>query len=305
MLTTGRQQLQGLEEKFAISAQEIAKGNQIIQSLHATSKQTRAKLKFKASEVAQKEKAVMELQRAEELSKLAVEEKGHELARSREREEQVKADAAELKKRLAEAHEVLRSNQEVIEFLNRQLTERDLKSLPLPAPAQGRTGPGEPLDGTVADILRRAEGAARGLQGSAPGGLGALAGLGGVPSALTSPLGRISSGPGVEALGMGASSPVLRPALQADAFAHSTAYTSAVSGLGLTASSAAHSATVPLGLTASSERGLLFGGGSSLSAGSPYGTEARDNLLGPVAYRRPAGAAAAAAAMAAAPAALG
>jgi len=286
MLTTSKQQIQGLEEKFAISAQEIDKGNQIIQSLHSTSKQARAKLKIKASEFAHKEKAVMELQRAEELSRIAVEEKEHELARSREREEQMKGDAAELKKRLAEAHEVLRSNQEVIEFLNRQLTERDLKSLPLQCQSQGRSGSGEPLDSTVADILRRAEGAGRGLQGSATGGLGALGlGLGGAHAA-QAPGGRMGSAGGAggwEALGMGAGAMGLRPALQADTFAHSTAYTSAVSGLGLTASSAAHSATGPLGLTASSERGLLFGGGSSLAAGSPYGTEARDALLGPAA----------------------
>ena len=35
-----------------------------------------------------------------------------------------------MKRKLAEAHEVLKSNHDVIEYLNRQLTERDLKSLP-------------------------------------------------------------------------------------------------------------------------------------------------------------------------------
>jgi len=43
-LAGARQQVRGLEERFAMSAQEIAKGNQIIQNLHTSSKKAKAKL---------------------------------------------------------------------------------------------------------------------------------------------------------------------------------------------------------------------------------------------------------------------
>merc|ERR1712151_810152 len=139
MLASCRQQVQVLEDKFATSAQEIAKGNQIIQTLHATAKQAKAKLKIKSSELLQQEKATLEHERSEELTKHVVEEKNKELARAKEREMQLQKDVEDMKTKLAEAHDVLKSNQDVIEYLNRQLTERDLKGI---SPLTGPTGGG-------------------------------------------------------------------------------------------------------------------------------------------------------------------
>merc|ERR1712125_243246 len=115
-----RQQNQALEEKFALSAQEISKGNQIIQNLHAAGKQAKAKLRLKTNTLAQQEKAVLELERAEDMSKHIMDEKQQELARAKEREERLQQDIEEMKKKLAEAHDVIKSNQDVIEYLNRQ-----------------------------------------------------------------------------------------------------------------------------------------------------------------------------------------
>merc|ERR1712151_662238 len=124
MLATSKQQAQVLEEKFAASTQEIAKGNQIIQSLHTSAKQAKAKLKLKSTELAQKEKQTFDLERAEESSKHVVVEKERQISQAKDRETQLQKEIDELKKKLTEAHEALKSNQDVIEYLNRQLTER-------------------------------------------------------------------------------------------------------------------------------------------------------------------------------------
>lgn len=130
-------QSQAFEEKFALSAQEIVKGNEIIRTMHASSKQVKAKLKLKVSEAARRERAVNDLERGEEFSKHVMEEKENEIARSKEREVTRQRELEESKRKLAEAHEVLRTNQEVIEYLNRQLTERDLRGV---APITGFAG---------------------------------------------------------------------------------------------------------------------------------------------------------------------
>lgn len=132
-LATVKKQAQALEDKFNLSAQEITKGNRIIQSLHQASKDAKAKLRLKANELMQHEKTRLELEKAEELKKHALEERGNEVMRGKAREEKLQQDIEDLKRKLVEAHDVMKSNQEVIEYLNRQLTDRDLKALPGPA----------------------------------------------------------------------------------------------------------------------------------------------------------------------------
>mmetsp|Transcript_74720 Transcript_74720/g.207754 ORF Transcript_74720/g.207754 Transcript_74720/m.207754 type:complete len:682 (+) Transcript_74720:159-2204(+) len=194
-LAACKQQAHALEEKFALSAQEITKGNQIIHNLHAGAKQAKAKLKLKSSEAARHEKALLDFERTEELSKRALEEKENEVARGREREERLQQDAEELKKKLAEAHEVLKTNQEVIEYLNRQLTERDLKGIPSVQGLLGTLGG----VGPEADLLRRADGM-KPLGGSAAGqggGLSAIASFAstsGLTGGLVSTAGLCSTG---------------------------------------------------------------------------------------------------------------
>lgn len=186
MLAAARQQAHSMEEKFALSAQEIQKGNQIIQSLHSSSKQAKAKLRLKASALLQQEKAVLELEKAEELSKHLLEEKEAELGRAREREERLKEELKELKEKLGEARDVLKSDQDVIQYLNKQLTEKDLKTLP-PLPSGPKEPP--PLPNPVSpleSLLRRAESAGRALSGGSKPSAETLdsLGLGGITSDL-------------------------------------------------------------------------------------------------------------------------
>lgn len=159
-LAASRKQAQTLEEKFALSAQEIAKGNRIIQSLHNASKEAKAKLKLKASALVQQEKSVLELAKADEMSKHVIGEKDAEVLRGKAREDRLQEDIEELKKKLGDAHNVIKSNQEVIEYLNRQLTEKDLKGFPGAANFQlsssdGGLGyrAGSPGTGALASLL--------------------------------------------------------------------------------------------------------------------------------------------------------
>ena len=105
MLSQLRQQNQALEERFALSVKEIARGNEIIQSLHSGAKQAKARLKLKCGELAQQEKAAQELSKASGLGKHSLEEKERELSRGKEREERLQQDLADLKKRqIGRAH---------------------------------------------------------------------------------------------------------------------------------------------------------------------------------------------------------
>lgn len=184
LLSAARQQVLGLEEKLQHSSQEITKGNRIIQQLHDTSKQAKAKLRLKATALAQQERSLLELEKADELHKHVMDEREHELSRRKAREERLHQDLEELRKKLAEAHDVIKSNQEVIEYLNRQLTEKDLKAIPSfsATTATGSLGTGTAL----AELLARSEGLALssrlgfGSDALAKLGLGSL-GLGSSP----------------------------------------------------------------------------------------------------------------------------
>mmetsp|Transcript_86272 Transcript_86272/g.217118 ORF Transcript_86272/g.217118 Transcript_86272/m.217118 type:complete len:712 (-) Transcript_86272:185-2320(-) len=312
MLGTCRQHMQALEEKFAMATQEIVKGNEIIQSLHVANKQLKAKSKAKLAQLAQQEKAVLELEKAGEINKHVLQDKDQEISRAKDRETKLQMDAEELKKKLADAHEVLKSNQDAIEFLNRQLTERDLRAIPqIPRQADaaevGRGG-----SSSLAELLRRAEGAGRSLQlsgggGASRGGTSAAAlGLspevtGGAPSSLgitASSLGSTGLAGTRVLAGLGGG---VADTLRGGA-GTGTAPAAAAGGLGAAGLVAALTPERPSPLTgargssASSPLpgscGLslgLGGMGTSLGAALAVAGPARDPFQGPITYRRPGG----------------
>mmetsp|Transcript_99475 Transcript_99475/g.176515 ORF Transcript_99475/g.176515 Transcript_99475/m.176515 type:complete len:692 (-) Transcript_99475:218-2293(-) len=297
-LAISKQQVHALEEKFNISAQEIAKGNQIIQSLRTTVKQLKSKLKLKNTALVQQEKSVSEFKQAGETSKHVIEEKEHELLRAREREERHQQDLEGLRKKLSEAHEVIKSNQDVIEYLNRQLTDRDLKAL---SPMAGQER--ETRSTALNDFLKRAESVGRGakpLGFSASSGLNAglgAAGLGGAlaklgtatPSSLTGPsvhsaaLGFGTSMSGMNALTYPSSSQISGSPLGPGSGQ------AALAGTGFSSLSTGTSARVDLASTATDTVSSgLPESMSAVAAASATSFAGRDPLLGPVTYRSPA-----------------
>jgi len=295
-LSTCRQQVSILEEKFGLSAQEIAKGNQIIQQMRADGKQVKAKLRLKAEALSQQEKSVSELERAGENGRHVVEEKAQELFRSKDREERLRLDIEDLRKKLAEAHEVLKSNHDVIEYLNRQLTERDLKSLPPVMAGLAGGSEREPRSNALTDLLKRTESLGKGYKP-----MSFQAGAGFSPNSTNynltglSDLGLTSGSLGLPGVGfgMGAStgqiSGLLSGGLSASA-ATLPGYGLSGSALGsatFPSSSGAEMHSIAGGTTAASHSlGLGLSAASQASAAASIAS-GRDPLSGPVAYRSP------------------
>lgn len=281
MLATCKQQVHTLEDKFALSAQEIAKGNQIIQNLHASAKQAKAKLRLKANALAETEKTVMELEKAEELRKHTLEEKANELSRGKAREERLQQDAEELKKKLAEAHDVLRSNHDVIEYLNRQLTERDLKGVT----SLQTTSVSEPTRTPLAELLARATKASQGLKAPSSGTDTASSGFGIGSLNYTSRNLTVGAGlTGMSCSGVSGASPGFIPS----GFG--------ALGLGISGRTSTSAATPSLSAGLKDFASQMTGPAYSLVAGrvdsmpgfATASSDAQDPLRGPVVYRSPA-----------------
>lgn len=264
-LAACRQEVRSLEEKFGQAVQEIGKGNKIIQEMRTASKQTKSKLKLKTSSLEQQEKVAQELDRAGELSKREVAEKQRELLVAREREDKLKQEVEEHKHRLSEAHQVLKSNEDVIEWLNRQVTERDIKALPaatLLPEAHARSTP-------LGDLLKSLDTSAPRLKSSGLAGLGPGAGS----------LGGTSSLRYGQSLGFGAS--------LASGSTLGAAELLAGTGCPLAGGRRHHfEAQAPLALAGG---GFLPGGNMGQAGGSSVlgVSGGQDFLRGPVAYRSP------------------
>jgi len=262
--------------------------------LRADSKQLKAKLRLKAETLTQQEKSVLDLERAEETGRHMVEEKGQELLRSKDREERQRQDNEDLKRKLAEAHEVLKNNHDVIEYLNKQLTERELKALPPVVAGLTTSSERDGRSNALMDLLKRTEGLGRGLNhmgltaGSAPSPMP-------TSSNMTSlfDLGLSSGSAGLGGMGLGLStgrSSGLRTSGLPSGFAQQS-----IPGTGASVRGPGTSST---GGLSAEMRGVTDAGGyhslgstapiaslsSSLGASAAAG---RNPLSGPVAYRSP------------------
>ena len=116
----------GAEERATIAAAEIDRGNQIIEKLQTELREARAKIKLQKSVFKQQETALSQKQeeldkhtRAGTAAQQAVEAKSDEATRLRLIIEDQKA-------KLLESQELLKSNQQMIQWLNSQITEAQL-----------------------------------------------------------------------------------------------------------------------------------------------------------------------------------
>lgn len=172
-VSTYKAQVQQLEEKFQLSAQEIEKGNQIIEHLQATCRNLKAKLRVKTAALAAQEKGVVELERQIETHKRAeVESKTH-LEHITDKHRNSGNEVEVLKEKLDEAHKLLSSNQQVIEYLNRQLNEREVNRFS-PLTVSGALPP-PPLSSSSASIVAGTPGAYNSTPASWRSGGGAAA----------------------------------------------------------------------------------------------------------------------------------
>ena len=112
-----------LQEKLKLSSAEITKGNSIISKLQSDQRALKDKLKLKVAVLLQQQEA-QEAKQAEldesERSAASLRTTAAELTAAKERAEE---QAVAAKQQLAEAQELLRSNQQVIQWLNKELNE--------------------------------------------------------------------------------------------------------------------------------------------------------------------------------------
>ena len=116
----------GAEERATIAAAEIDRGNQIIEKLQTELREARAKLKLQKSVFKQQETAMA--QKQEELERHARGEAAvQQLADAKTDEiSRLRSIVEDQKSKLLESQELLKSNQQMIQWLNSQITEAQL-----------------------------------------------------------------------------------------------------------------------------------------------------------------------------------
>ncbi|GAQ88756.1 ER-Golgi vesicle-tethering protein/Myosin class II heavy chain [Klebsormidium nitens] len=117
------------EERVTASAAEINKGNQIIEKLQTELRASRSKLKLKAAVTAQQENLLAERQATIEKSLRENSAVREQVAELKAENETLRSKAADLKAKLDEAQETLKSDQQMIQWLNTQVTEAQLGKL--------------------------------------------------------------------------------------------------------------------------------------------------------------------------------
>ena len=127
------------EERLAASAVEINKGNAIIEQLQNDLRTTKSKTKIQAAVIRRQENLLEERQTS--MSEYAGDraERSMETADLLHQVKTLKTREADLSAKIAESQALLTSNQQVIQWLNQQLTEASLSRAPGVAPSRVAT----------------------------------------------------------------------------------------------------------------------------------------------------------------------
>jgi hypothetical protein len=195
-------QLQTSEDKLAIAVKEIDRGNSIIHSLQSQVKSLKGKLRLQTTALHEQEKCVLELEKGLEATRKEADQERKERVVADDRKEDARLHAEECQKKLQEAQELLGSNKQVIDFLNKQLTDRELSfGLGGTAPADFSVGTGLTSAGGSRRLM--SEGYLAALRGDRVKGLEPILSIGDAlhgttppsPSAVRATPGPFSSGP--------------------------------------------------------------------------------------------------------------
>ena len=125
-LRDARQNVERSEERVAVSAAEIRKGNSIIERLQGDMRAAKAKLKMRAQAQATAESGLSERQSALDATSLDAQRARNDADAARREAEVSAGRAEELKAKLEEAQALLQSNQQMIQWLNSQVNEAQL-----------------------------------------------------------------------------------------------------------------------------------------------------------------------------------
>eukprot|EP00923_Selenidium_pygospionis_P038365 GHVN01066952.1.p1 GENE.GHVN01066952.1~~GHVN01066952.1.p1 ORF type:complete len:1025 (-),score=140.88 GHVN01066952.1:5720-8794(-) len=141
-LNMSTEKVKDFQSKLKQSAEEINKGNTIISKLQDRVNSLKSRLVDKTSQHEQHTEVIKELKN--EVDRLTSSLGAAEtITRDmNERDTKLMATNCELEAQLKEAKATIESNQQVIEYLNKQLTDRDVRSIM-------QSGGGDPLDSTL------------------------------------------------------------------------------------------------------------------------------------------------------------
>lgn len=112
-----------LQDKLKLSSAEITRGNSIITKLQADTRALKGRLKLKAAVMLQQQQQTMQKNTELEASERGAAELRAQMAELRADKERAEEGCASCKHQLTEAQELLRSNQQVIQWLNKELNE--------------------------------------------------------------------------------------------------------------------------------------------------------------------------------------
>ncbi len=112
-----------LQDKVKASSAEIAKGNQIIAKLQADSRALRSKLRLKAAVMLQQEEQAAQKQQEKEASVMENADLRAQIAEANAEKARADESATDARRQLTEAQELLRSNQQIIQCLNKELND--------------------------------------------------------------------------------------------------------------------------------------------------------------------------------------
>lgn len=143
-----------LQLKLRASAAEITKGNQIISKLQADAQQLRGKLKLKAAVQQQAQEQAAQQDAALNAAERGAAELRAQLAEAGAERERSDEACAAAKRQLAEAQELLRSNQQVIQWLNKELNDAQTshRVYTPPSTSFGATPPAAMTGGTASRV---------------------------------------------------------------------------------------------------------------------------------------------------------
>jgi len=121
-----------LEEKYEQCVEEINKGRQKIASLEASITATKQKLKTRSTAILAQEKVVSDLEQKGALQTKEIEEANREIGRQKELTLALRDEVDTLRRKLQDADQRHVASTEAIDFLNKQLTDQDLKMYKIP-----------------------------------------------------------------------------------------------------------------------------------------------------------------------------
>jgi spindle assembly abnormal protein 6 len=136
-------QLEKVEAKFQASVNEINKGNEIIQRIHAEQRQLRSKAKVKGAIIAKQEEELSNKEKAIDVARAARRELESNLAKANDTIYRLENELERKGKNLDESNNLLQSNQQVIKWLNKEINEMQLQGTRSLGPTSAALGLGD------------------------------------------------------------------------------------------------------------------------------------------------------------------